>query len=88
MPYVRYKGYVCIHILIRILQANLWYLYMPYIFVHMYCALVYSAWFQVVSAWYMLVIPVTPVLIRAYTTTNLHELETALDAGRGGWRYK
>ena len=34
----------------------------------------------------MLVIPVTPLVVRAHTTTNLHELKKALDAGRGGWR--
>ena len=40
------------------------------------------------TSWYQPVIVVTPVVIRAHTTTNLHELKTALDAGRGGWSCK
>ena len=34
------------------------------------------------GTWYMLVIPMTPVVVRAHTTTKLHELKTALDASR------
>ena len=67
---------------------NLWYLYIPYIFVHICCALVYSAWYEEVPAWYMLAIPVMPLVLRAHATTNVHELKTALDAGRGRWRCK
>lgn len=41
----------------------------------------------------MLVIPVSDawnpsLVIRAHTTTKLHELNTALDGSRGGWRCK
>ena len=35
---------------------------------------------------YQPVIPVTPGAIEGHITTKLHELETVLDAGRGGWR--
>ena len=87
-PYVRHKWYVRVQIFVRIPQVNLWYLYIPHIFVYIYCALAYSAWCQLVPGWYQLVIPLTPVVIRAHTTTNLHELKMALDAGRGGWRCK
>ena len=48
--YVRHKGYVRIHISIRILQLIIWYLYIPFVPVHIYGALVYSAWCQVVPA--------------------------------------
>ena len=71
-PYIRHKGYVRIYTFIRILPVNLWYLYVPYIFVHIYCALVCSACYQVVTAWYMLVIPVTPVIIRAHMHDVIH----------------
>ena len=57
---------------------------------HVFDALVYgvySAWSMVLD-WYMLEIPVTPVAIGAHTSTKLHELNTALDASRRGWRCK
>ena len=38
--YVHHKGYVRILIFVGILQENLRYLYVPHIFVHIYCALV------------------------------------------------
>ena len=49
-PYVRHRGCVRIHIFIRIVQVIAWYLKIPYILVHMYGTLVYSAWYQVVPA--------------------------------------
>ena len=55
---------------VRILQVNLWYLYTPYIFVRICCVLVNSAWYPVVPAWCMLLIPVTPVVVRAHTTAK------------------
>ena len=59
----------------RILQVNLRYPHIPYIFVHIYCALVYSTWYQAVPSLYKLVIPVTPVVARAHNTTKLHQLK-------------
>ena len=55
-------------------------LYIPYILVHIYGALVYSAWYQVVAAcnsssgWNL------SLVIRVHITTKLHELKTSLDA--------
>ena len=54
-----------------------------HILVLILCALVFSASYLVVPHWYQLVVPVAPVVIRAHTTTKLHELKTALD-GRIG----
>ena len=34
MPYVRHEEYVRVHIFMRILQVNLWYLYIPYMYTY------------------------------------------------------
>ena len=60
-PYVRHKGYVRIHILISILQVNLWHQYIPYIIV---LRSIYTVLSYIVrgTRWYQPVNPVTAVL--------------------------
>ena len=66
---------------------TLWYLYISYTIVHIYCALVYSAWYQVVPACKSSYGCNVSLIIRVHIT-KLHELKTALDASRGKWRCK
>ena len=71
-PYVRPKGYVRLHVFIRIGGVIIWYLHISHIFVHVYGNLVYSALYQVVATcsssfgWNVCII------ITAHITTNLH----------------
>ena len=64
------------------LQVNL-YLYIP---LHTIYSRTYIVQIQQCGTrWFEPVIPVTPGAIEGHITTKLHELKTALDAGRGGW---
>ena len=85
-PYARHNGYVRIHTFVRILQVMLWYPYIPFIIVSICCALVYSAWYQVLPAcesstgWNFSLVTI------GHITTNPHEHTTALGASREEWR--
>ena len=59
-------------------------LYVPYILVDIFAAIVYGAWYQVVRDCNLS----GACGIGAHITKKLHELKTALDASRGGWRCK
>ena len=85
---IRHKGYVRIHISMRILQVNLWYLYIPYVLVHISALSDIVRGIRLIPGWCQPVIPVTPVQNRAHATINLHQLKPALDADRSGWRCK
>ena len=55
----------------------------------MYCALVYSACYQVVPAWYMLVLQVTLVAVSARATSSAkNSKRLSTKAEKGGWRCK
>ena len=79
---MRHKEYAFIYSYVRYRWT--WYLYIPYNLVHIYCALVYSAWYLVPACNYSHARNFS-LVIRAHihTTTKLHELNTALDASRG-----
>ena len=86
--YVAKGTYAFIYSNTRILQVNLWYLYIPYIFVRIYGALESSAWYQMVPACSSSYGWIFSLVISVHITTKFHHHKPALDASGGEWRCK